>query len=673
MSTENAFTDFLDYQLYEEENQDYIKQFDTMEQRRSNRFILDFTQLYMFDEDLALDILRSPYKHERAISTVIFSRLRTRNPIYAETLKRVTVGYKNILETTPIHLVKSSSLYRLLQINGTVVQLGEKNSRPSILVYSCPQCGENVNVLQDEQWLKEPEKCLACDNRKGFIKKYEETEFDDYQWIEIQELVENTPNSKTPEKIRILLKNDLVDSCVPGENITITGVPKVIEKSPNNKALEMKVYVEAMNLENDTEEQTLDLTTEDIAEIRKLMDNPNHLRNVIKSYAPTVYGLDRIKEALAYQQCEGVTKHIDGDRQRGQFHILLAGPPGVAKSVLGKYSARYHPKGREAAARSASAAGLTAAVVKDGDEFVLKAGAMVLADRGFLFVDEAEKMSREDSGAMHPGMEAQEFEVNKGGINANMKCRCSIVMACNPIGGVWNDDETLIPNLSKGNQGLELPLLSRCALIYVVRMEVDKEKERQVINHIATMHQKETVEVPYSFDTMRKIFSYARTFEPVVPDKVMNKLMDFYITLFEAGQAEESTLVTRRDFKDMVRIAEASAKLHGRTEATIDDADNAMRVKTESIKEYGIDPVTGKVDQTIIELGKPASRLNRMKQIYHFISNHLNKDGYIEYDDLESEIAKANIKERELSALLEEMERIVPAMIYRNGDRIYPS
>lgn len=245
-------------------------------------------------------------------------------------------------------------------------------------------------------------------------------------------------------------------------------------------------------------------------------------------------------------------------------------------------------------------------------------------------------------------------------------------MACNPITGMWNDAELLIPNLNKGNQGLALPLLDRCALIYVVRMEVDADKERRVIRHIADIQDNDGIDTPYSFDTLVKIFSYARTLTPSVPVDIMRHLEDFYITLFKAGKGESTTYITRRDYKDMIRITEASAKLHGRDEATYEDAENAKRVKSESIKEYGIDPLTGTVDQSSLFMSKPASRVNRMRQMQTYVKNNLGDDGYLSYDAFIDGLSNNKFKELELSRLLEEMENIIPPMVYRNGDRIYP-
>jgi len=82
---------------------------------------------------------------------------------------------------------------------------------------------------------------------------------------------------------------------------------------------------------------------------------------------------------------------------------------GVHNSVMLKFIAGIAPKGRYVVGKSASGAGLTATVVRD--EFLrgwsLEAGAMVLANKGVVCIDELEKMDPQDRSAMHEALEQQ--------------------------------------------------------------------------------------------------------------------------------------------------------------------------------------------------------------------------------------------------------------------------
>ncbi len=507
----------------------------------------------------------------------------------------------------------------LIEVRGVVVMRGEKKIRPVLLAFDCPSCGDVIKVEQNYQWVTKPEKCI-CENRKGFVKNLNETTYDDFQWIEIQENTSDTENGKPPAKIKVALRNHRVDSCLPGENVVVIGIYKSIEDKPNSQNLEMDRYIDAVTLVNSTEDATITLTSDDIETIQQYMKLQEHLENMRQSIAPSIYGLDVIKEALALQLCEGQVRNINDSRRRGQFHILMAGSPGCGKSELGDFMAKCHPKGRKAIGRGASGVGLTAAVVKESDSFVLKAGAMPLADNGFLFVDEIEKMSRQDSGAMHPGMEQQTIRIDKADISAELSTRCSILAACNPVDGVWNEYKTVKGNLNEKGKGLSLTLLDRFALVFIMKQNRETEEEENVINHIMNVNSESSeVQPPYSVETLRKIFAYARGLNVTVTKEVTKRLTEFYMILYEASKIDNTLIITRRQPNDLLRLSEASARLNGREKTTLDDAETAIRLVGESLKEYGLDMETGKIDQSAL-YGKTLNKNSMLKKMPEIIT-----------------------------------------------------
>jgi len=580
--------------------------------------ILQFNDILGFDEQYAYHILENPHDELKTLSESASSNAG----------RKVDVHILNLPTTLNIHQVHREYFYKLVQIKGTVMQRSEISPAPTMITYECSECHIEVEVEQTEQWRIKPELCSQCKNRSGFKPIYEKTLYDECQWIEVQELMGNTHLADTPSKTRVLLRNNLIDSCTPGETITLVGIPKVLENRPNTFDLKMTMYIDCRGLVNDTEEENLDLSAEDIENLKEIASQDTHLQNVIQSYAPTVYGEEVVKEALAYQQCEGVVRQLTKKkRRRGQFHVLLAGPPGVAKSDLGEYQSLYHHKGRQATGRGSSSVGLTASVVQENGEWVLKAGAMSLADNGLLFIDEIEKMRSEDSGAMHPGMEAQQIPISKAGINATIKTRCSIVAACNPTDGKWSEDKGLIGNLIEKGKGLTVPLLNRFALIFIVKEKEKEEDEALVVDHILSINEDMNSMSPiYDEETLRKLFIYARTFKPVLTKEASAKIKEFYLTLFKASKAQDGMILSRRQIEDLVRIAEASAKLHLREEVTVADAGNAIRVMATSLKQYGIDPLTGNVDQTSIYYGHPTSRKGRLDKLHLYVKHLMDKN-----------------------------------------------
>ena len=622
-----------------------------------NYLIIDFQELQEYSPTLGFKLITGYEKNREIFTTIIRNKIRIHNPEFAETLKKVDLRFINLVETTKIHELTNARLYRLIQIEGTVIQRSNPLVRAMKLAFKCKSCGQVTIVEQTQQYREYPKtNCLNCDGRK-WVHIYEGTEFEDYQEIVVQELIENVPNGKSPRQVKATLHRGLIKTCEPGEDVILTGFLKVYDKSPKSRVLEVETYFDVNSLINKTDANTITLSERDIDEVKQLMKQSNYMENIVKSIAPTLYGMNHVKEALALQQCEGQARYYNKIRKRGQFHILLAGPPGYGKSELGDFMVQCHPKGRKAIGRGASGVGLTASVVKENEQFVLRAGAMALADNGFLFVDEIEKMSQTDSGAMHPGMEQQEIHINKADISATLKTRCSILAACNPLGGLWDDYKTVPGNLSDKSRGLPVPLLDRFALIFVIKQNYDIELESKVVDHILKINMDEKVlDVPYDVECLRKIFAYARTIKVQLTREVLDRLDEFYKTLYKVSTKDDSLIVTRRQPQDLIRLTEASARINGRDEASLEDAERAIRIVADSLKEYGIDPDTGKIDQLKTLYGASMTQREMIREIptviRHLCEHNVDQSKVSKIEFVKYACSRWNISESEVGKLL---------------------
>jgi len=458
----------------------------------------------------------------------------------------------------------------------------------------------------------------------------------------------------------------------PGSKIIVTGVVNEVPISLHSggKSVEFDLILEGNYIESVQEEfSAVKISPEEEEEIKEFSQN-NPFKRLVKSFAPTIYGYERVKEALLLQLMGGVMKpRSDGVKTRGDIHVLLIGDPGAAKSQLLKRVSVIAPKARFVSGKGASGAGLTAAVVRD--EFLrgwaLEAGALVLANKGIACIDELDKMTDEDRSAMHEALEQQTITISKANIQATLRSETTVLAAANPKFGRFDPYEILAKQIN-----LPPALMSRFDLIFPIRDVPNKEKDDKIAEFILKIHQdtSRADDVELKTDFIKKYIAYAKQqISPKLCDEALEEIKTYYVKIRNMGGDGEGAIkavpITARQLEALVRMTEASAKVKLSPVASKEDAKKAIELLHFTLGQIGLDPETGKLDIDRITTGVTASQRNYIAVIKEAISTLEKIHGkIIPEEEVIKECEGKGIEESRVEEVLEKL--------YRSGDIFKP-
>jgi replicative DNA helicase Mcm len=628
---------------------------------------VDFEDVLIFNHRLAEELLEEPDEYLKHANNAAYAQLQTEDPEYAEKMadkkETVIIRVVRLLEPAQLRKLGSDHIGKLVMIEGIVVR--STPVRPMVMqaAFKCKRCGETAHVNQIGQFLKAPFSCKNPEcNAKGLFEfVQEESTFIDSQDLRVQERPEDLPPGQLPRTLHVkLVGSEIVDVARPGDHVSIVGLVCAVSSTlPRvGKLRTFILHVDANSIEVLGKEPEIALPSpEEEEKILELAKDPWIHRKIINSIAPSIYGYDHIKESIMYLLFGGVPKSLPDITIRGELNALLIGDPGTAKSQLLQYVARVAPRGLYTSGRGTTAAGLTAAVIREkGGGMSLEAGALVLADKGIACIDEMDKMRPEDRVAIHEAMEQHTVSVAKGGIVATLNARTAILAAANPALGRYEPHRTVAENIS-----LPVTILSRFDLIFVLRDVPNKEADGKMSEHILEMHRKglSPVEPPIPSELLRKYISYAKGIKPVLTQEALQRLKDFYLAMRSASESEGSPVaITARQLESLVRVAEARARASLRKEVSAEDAEAAIAIMKRSLEEVGIDLSSYKIDIDLIMTGKPKSVRDKLQTVLSTLMQMEKETGIVEKAALLNELeTKYTISRGEAERLIAQLLR----------------
>jgi replicative DNA helicase Mcm len=357
-----------------------------------------------------------------------------------------------------------------------------------------------------------------------------------------------------------------------------------------------------------------------VNEIKKIGKNKKVIENLIKSYCPSVFGYDRVKEALLLACVGGVEKTNPKDKKfdRGSIHVLLIGSPSTSKTTLAKFIVNNkYPKSRYGVASSSSQAGLGLAMVKDPEteNWMVSAGLLPLCHQGCLILDEADKTDKENLYNLDSVMENQVLNVNKAGLSISLPSKTTVIAVANPKMSRWDKYADL-----KDQIEFTEVTLSR----FDVKFAFDDIPNEKIDAKICDMMvgNKDKKSVPIPADKLIKYLIYTKRLRPKLSSISIKTLKDYYIKLRTNSSAKTGVLqITPRQFGSLIRLTEAYAKLRLGNETIKKDSEMAINLFEYYLQTFAFDEKTGMID-----IDKGEGRASKTTRDKHYRILEIFKD-----------------------------------------------
>ncbi len=455
------------------------------------------------------------------------------------------------LESRSINALNYDRLGKLVSVGGWIAYL---ENPPHIeyqeKYYKCPACGTA------KLYSGTPKSCASCGYSKALEFDASQSKGEKVQELYVMENYEEVfqaDSNGTEGLISVLVTGNNINRYQIGDRVRVTGIVQLMKK----KVLAY-LAIKAMGVQIDGNAH-LDISKEEIAQIDAISKDP--FKFIRDNFASSIIGekYDIIKESLALAIAGGADSE-----KRKNIHILMVGNPGAGKSELLKAVEKDSPKAFYVS--DASGPGLTAAITDIGGSRVMIPGILPLANNGVACLDELDKMKREDTQAMHSAMEQGEFMKSKAGLKMKFTTRTTIIAAANPVNSSFDANRTILEQIT-----LPESLLQRFDVVWILLDDGNLDPE-------AILSSTEKSDNPI----LKKYFSYIQRINPDI-SPVTKEISEFFNEL--RGKSGDLALNARM-LLSMKRLVQASAKMHMRTQASIQDFQEMEKIITSYLQYF---------------------------------------------------------------------------------------
>ncbi|XP_008396383.1 DNA replication licensing factor MCM3 [Poecilia reticulata] len=634
-----AQRDYLDFLDDDQDQGIYQSKVRDMIGENKARLIVNINDLRRRNETRAAKLMSNAFEELLAFQRALKDLVASVDGTYSKQHEEFFIGLEGSFGSKHVspRTLTSRLLGSMVCVEGIITKCSLVRPKVVRSVHYCPATKKTMERKYTDMTSLDAFPSSAIYPTKDEENNPLETEFGlstykDHQTITVQEMPEKAPAGQLPRSVDIILDNDLVDVVKPGDRVQVIGTYRCLPgKKGGFTSGTFRTIMIACHVKQMSKEVSQSFSADDVAKIRNFSRtrSVNVFDQLARSLAPSIHGHDYIKKAILCMLLGGVEKVLEnGTRIRGDINVLLIGDPSVAKSQLLRYVLHTAPRAIPTTGRGSSGVGLTAAVTTDQEtgERRLEAGAMVLADRGVVCIDEFDKMSDMDRTAIHEVMEQGRVTIAKAGIHARLNARCSVLAAANPVYGRYDQYKTPMENI-----GLQDSLLSRFDLLFIMLDQMDPEQDREISDHVLRMHRyrdpreqegaamtlggsvdvlatddpdamteeheelqiyekhnnllhgsKKKKDKILSKEFMRKYIHIAKIITPVLTEEAANHIAEEYSRLRSqeqlAADIARTSPVTARTLETLIRLSTAHAKARMSKAVELEDTEVAVEL-----------------------------------------------------------------------------------------------